>query len=395
MSEPVREPHRAHQKQHAFSEAFDFYLKKASELKVSDIHFAPRECGGEVRFRVSGLLQTYRKINASLDWDDLIKEVKRRATLAFQKGFAQDSRFSEVATNSDYRVSLVPVQLGAREAEQIVVRILPRDSLFSLDKLGLPADAFESLTKALNGNQGLIVVTGPTGSGKTVTLMSALMAIDRLKYSVLTLEDPVEYALAGITQVQVSEKLTFANGLRAFLRQDPDYILVGETRDSETASALIQAANTGHVVLTTLHTNSALDVFSRLGALGVDENLVRANATFICAQRLVPRLCRHCKSPDLEGAEILQKLFPTDFSANEKNKMTEKNENFHIPMNSLGCERCAQTGVEGRELLFEFISPQRTATGTKELVCSSSLLSAAIALVKKGLINVQELASLA
>ena len=369
---------------HAFSEAIDFYLHKARDMKVSDIHFAPRGAGGDVRFRVSGHLQEFRTIENDHEWDDLLKEVKRRAGLEFQKGFAQDRRFSQASTASDYRVSLVPVQVGDREAEQIVIRILPRDAVFSLEKLGLPLPALEALQLALSANQGLIVVTGPTGSGKTVTLMSALCAIEREKYSVLTLEDPVEYALSGITQVQVSDKITFAQGLRAFLRQDPDYILVGETRDRETASALIQAANTGHVVLTTLHTNSALDVFSRLASLGVEEELVRANATFLCAQRLVPRLCMECAAPDFESLPLLEKLFPEEFSSL----------NTEYPNHSVGCAKCAGTGIDGRELLFEFVAPMRTATGKRELVSSDSLKTSAIRLVKKGRIHAQELIAL-
>lgn len=374
---------------HAFTEAFDYLLSEASRRGVSDIHFAPRATlggeGGEVRFRISGILQTFREFTNHNEWEDLLKEIKRRAGLSFQKGFAQDRRFSDNETKSDYRVSLVPVQVGDREAEQIVIRILPRDAVFALDKLGISELALAALHDALNANQGLIVVTGPTGSGKTVTLMSALCAIDRIKYNVMTLEDPVEYALAGITQVQVTDKISFAHGLRSFLRQDPDYILVGETRDKETASALIQAANTGHVVLTTLHTNSAADAFTRLAALGVDENLARENATFLCAQRLVPRLCPHCKEYDVDSVEKLKRIFSEEIKDDFLNP-----ENQTFPMHAKGCPACSGTGVSGRELLFEFIAPVRNAAGVRELVSSPSLKSAAILLSKKGLIHANE-----
>ena len=369
---------------HTFTEAVDFLLREAKRQGVSDIHFAPRshgDCaGGQARFRISGVLQTFREFKNLGEWDDLLKEIKRRAGLSFQTGFAQDRRFSDSQTQSDYRVSLVPVQVGDREAEQIVLRVLPRDALFSLDKLGLAFDALAALHDALNANQGLIVVTGPTGSGKTVTLMSALYAIDREKYNVMTLEDPVEYALLGITQVQVSDNLSFAQGLRSFLRQDPDYILVGETRDPETASALIQAANTGHVVLTTLHTNSAADAFTRLKALGVNEDLARENATFVCAQRLVPRLCPQCKVFDFDASAKLKKLFPEEFT-DEIFNAAQKD----FPLSAPGCVACAGTGVSGRELLFEFIAPQRNAAGLK---------SAAISLLKKGVLNAQEVFAL-
>ena len=370
---------------HVFSQAVDFYLFEASKQRVSDIHLAPRHMGGEVRFRVSGHLQCFRTIENHLEWEDLLKEIKRRAGLAFQKGFAQDSRFSDARTRSDYRVSLVPVQIGNREAEQIVIRILPQDAVFALEKLGLPPAALEALHFALSANQGLIIVTGPTGSGKTVTLMSALCAIERDKYSVLTLEDPVEYTLPGITQVQVSDKLTFAQGLRAFLRQDPDYILVGETRDSETATALIQAANTGHVVLTTLHTNSAAEAFTRLSALGVDENLARENASFVCAQRLIPRLCAHCLEYDEEGARKLQTLLPEIFES-----QSSEHTSIKFPLKTKGCSACNGTGFSGRELLFEFIAPFKNAAGKRELVSSPTLKQSSISLVRKGVINASE-----
>lgn len=378
---------------HVFSQALDFYLAQARECFASDIHFAPRMAGGEVRFRVSGLLQTFRSIETALEWDDLLRELKRRAGLIFQKGIAQDSRFSDLVTASDYRVSLVPVQLGSREAEQIVIRILPREAVFSLHRLGLPPSALEAMNLALMANQGLIIVTGPTGSGKTVTLMSALCAIERDKYSVLTLEEPVEYTLPGITQVQVSEKLSFAQGLRAFLRQDPDYILVGETRDRETAQALIQAASTGHVVLTTLHTNSAQEAFVRLGSLGVDEDLARDNATFVCAQRLVPKLCSQCSVFDEEGLRRLLALMPAE-SAQPPSEATQTSFEDHGPKKALGCHACHGTGVEGRHLLFEFMAPARTTSGKRQLVSSPSLQHAALGLVKKGVLHANELVAL-
>jgi general secretion pathway protein E len=368
---------------HVFSQAFAFYLTKANEMKASDIHFCPRLSGGEVRFRVSGHLRSVQCIEDHLEWEDLLKEVKRRSGLAFQKGFAQDSRFSETALSADYRVSLVPVQTGSRESEQIVIRILPRESHFSIEKLGLPDDATSALKLALAANQGLIVVTGPTGSGKTVTLMSALCAIECDKYSVLTLEDPVEYCLPGITQVQVSEKLSFAQGLRAFLRQDPDYILVGETRDPETATAVVQAANTGHVVLTTLHTNSAADAVTRFSQLGVEEFLVRENASFICAQRLIPRLCDGCKEFDEEGRRKLTVLMPEIFEVGEIGN--------DFPLHALGCVNCSGSGISGRQLVFEYIAPRRNLTGQKELISSPTLKQSAITLVQKGKIHADEL----
>lgn len=389
---PSRNPTR-HPTRHAYGEALDFYLTQALQIRASDIHFAPRHTGGDIRLRVSGELQTLVTISNLLDWEDLLKEVKRRCGLSFGKGFAQDSRFSQThgPHGADFRVSLVPVLLGSREAEQIVIRILPRDNVFSLDRLGLPEAGLASLKEALSANQGLILVTGPTGSGKTVTLMSALCAVDRNRYSVLTLEDPVEYALEGITQVPISAQLSFAQGLRAFLRQDPDYILVGETRDKETAEALLQAANTGHVVLTTLHTNSAQEAFSRLSSLGVEESLARENATFVCAQRLVPRACPHCKEWDALGWQRLETLSQDWVKKIMYHKGNTKT-CVNYPVKNLGCERCGGKGVWGRELLFEFMAPQKIG-GKREMVTLLTLAQSALERLQKGEIHVPEFLS--
>ena len=281
----------------------------------------------------------------------------------------------------DYRVSLIPVRLGDREAEQIVLRTLPQDASYNLDTLAIPGDAKDALRRALSSDQGLIILTGPTGSGKTSTLMSALMAVDRERYSVLTLEDPVEYALPGVTQTQVTQKLTFAEGLRAFLRQDPDYILVGETRDRETAGALLQAANTGHGVLTTLHTNSAADAVTRLESLGVDPVLAREAVTFASAQRLVPKLCAACAAPDPAGQQLVEAVFGLRLSA--------------CARRSTGCVKCNGTGVAGRSMLFEYLAPTRDAHGTRVLTQVSSLREQALHLFDQGVLDASELLALA
>ena len=369
---------------HAFRDAVAFLLLAAKERHASDIHLVPRdrEGGGDVRFRIFGHLVTFKTYASPSHWDDLVKEVKRRASLSFERGVAQDARFSDALTRCDYRVSLIPVRVGERQAEQIVLRILPQDATYSLDALTIPFAAKEALRRALALDQGLIILTGPTGSGKTSTLMSALMAVDRARYSVLTLEDPVEYVLEGVTQVQVTAKLTFAEGLRAFLRQDPDYILVGETRDRETAHAVIQAANTGHVVLTTLHTNSAAAAFARLGALGVDDALARETAVFVSAQRLVPRLCAACAEPDPGCLPLIERMF----GAREAEIR---------PCQSKGCAACNGTGVSGRSLLFEFMAPAQSDLGARELRQVSSLREQALFLFEKGDLHASELMALA
>jgi type II secretory ATPase GspE/PulE/Tfp pilus assembly ATPase PilB-like protein len=210
--------------------------------------------------------------------------------------------------------------------------------------------------------------------------MSALMAVDRERFSVLTLEDPVEYALPGVTQTQVSAKLSFAQGLRAFLRQDPDYILVGETRDRETAGALLEAANTGHVVLTTLHTNSAADAFARLESLGVDPVLAREAVTFASAQRLAPKLCAACAVPDPEGQRLVEAVFGARPPSSAKR--------------SPGCLNCNGTGVTGRLLLFEYLAPTRDAHGVRVLTQASSLREQALHLFEQGVLHASELLAL-
>jgi type II secretory ATPase GspE/PulE/Tfp pilus assembly ATPase PilB-like protein len=367
---------------HAFQDAVSFLLRSAKERQSSDVHLVPRgrEGGGEVRFRIFGSLVPFRTFEDANTWDDLVKEFKRRAGLSFERGVAQDARFSDVSTLCDYRVSLIPVRVGDREAEQIVLRALPQDTSYSLDTLAIPADAKAALRHALESDQGLIILTGPTGSGKTSTLMSALMAVDRERFSVLTLEDPVEYALPGVTQTQVSAKLSFAQGLRAFLRQDPDYILVGETRDRETAGALLQAANTGHVVLTTLHTNSAADAFARLESLGVDPVLAREAVTFASAQRLAPKLCAACAVPDPEGQRLVEAMF----GARPRG----------CARRSTGCLKCNGTGVTGRLLLFEYLAPTRNADGVRILTQASSLREQALHFFEQGVLHASELLAL-
>jgi len=369
---------------HAFRDAVTFLLRAAKERQASDIHLVPRgrNGGGDVRLRVFGHLVTLKSFEVPSHWDDLIKEMKRRAGFTFDRGLAQDARFSDAQTRCDYRASLIPVRVGDREADQIVLRILPQDATYSLDTLVIPLAAKDALKRALDGDQGLIILTGPTGSGKTSTLMSALLAVDRARYSVLTLEDPVEYVLEGVTQTQVTSKLSFAEGLRAFLRQDPDYILVGETRDKETAQAVLQAANTGHIVLTTLHTNSAADAFSRLAALGVDETLAREASVFVSAQRLVPRLCMACAQPDPDALPQVERAFgPRSLGI--------------TPRRSPGCAACNGTGVGGRSLLFEFMAPTRGDNNVRSLQQVSSLREQALHLFEKGDLHVSDLMALA
>jgi type II secretory ATPase GspE/PulE/Tfp pilus assembly ATPase PilB-like protein len=371
-----------HTQLNPFASLLDAILFKACELGVSDIHFTPSlKAGGQVRFRLYGVLSVAHELSLQIHWDDLLKEVKRRAGLSFQKGIAQDARFSDAKARVDLRANLIPVQKGTRLDEQIVLRLLPWDVNFSLEKLGLSKTAFAHLTHAASLEKGLFLVTGPTGSGKTRTLLSILQSLDRERYSVLSLEDPVEQPMEGISQVEISKHLSFAQGLRAFLRQDPDYILVGETRDHETAENLLHAANTGHLVFTTLHTNSAIEAVERLVSLGAQKDLLQELLVFVCAQRLLPLLCKHCKQDDEDSLKILEHFFddlPEEF----------------IPKKSMGCAECQGTGIKGRALLFEYLTPEKNKDGKKFLKEHTTLLEEAKKHLLKGDCDAKEILSL-
>jgi type II secretory ATPase GspE/PulE/Tfp pilus assembly ATPase PilB-like protein len=365
-----------------FASLLDAILSNACRLGVSDIHFTPSlKSGGRVRFRLYGVLSVAHEISNQVQWEDLLKEIKRRANFSFQKGFAQDARFSDAKARVDLRANLIPVQKGIRLDEQIVLRLLPWDVNFDLKKLGLSERAFSHLTHAASLEKGLFLVTGPTGSGKTRTLLSILQSLDRERYSILSLEDPVEQPLEGISQVEISKNLSFAAGLRAFLRQDPDYILVGETCDHETAENLLHAANTGHLVFTTLHTNSAKEAVERLVSLGAQKDLLQELLVFVCAQRLLPLLCTHCKTDDKYSLEILEHYFddlPMDF----------------VPKKSLGCTECQGTGIKGRALLFEYLTPEKNKDGKKHLKEHTTLLLEAKKILLKGDCDAKEILSL-
>jgi type II secretory ATPase GspE/PulE/Tfp pilus assembly ATPase PilB-like protein len=347
-----------HTQLNPFASLLDAILFKACELGVSDIHFTPSlKAGGQVRFRLYGVLSVAHELSLQI------------------------ARFSDAKARVDLRANLIPVQKGTRLDEQIVLRLLPWDVNFSLEKLGLSKTAFAHLTHAASLEKGLFLVTGPTGSGKTRTLLSILQSLDRERYSVLSLEDPVEQPMEGISQVEISKHLSFAQGLRAFLRQDPDYILVGETRDHETAENLLHAANTGHLVFTTLHTNSAKEAVERLVSLGAQKDLLQELLVFVCAQRLLPLLCKHCKQDDKDLLKILEHFFD------------DLPEGF-VPKKALGCAECQGTGIKGRALLFEYLTPEKNKDGKKFLKEHTTLLEEAKKHLLKGDCDAKEILSL-
>jgi general secretion pathway protein E len=322
-------------------------LEKAVELRASDIHIEPFQTGLVVRTRVDGLLRPVAAPPGVLP-QAVISRIKIIANLNIaERRLPQDgaARLRVGRADIDIRVAIMPMQHG----ESAVIRILPKDrNLLVVDKLGFSASDEVKLRRLLKLPHGMIVVTGPTGSGKTTTLATVLSILNEPGRKILTIEDPVEYDLPGVNQAQVKPAigLTFAAALRSFVRQDPDVIMVGEIRDNETAHVAIHAALTGHLVLTTLHTESAAAAVPRLLDLGVEGYLLRSTLRAVVAQRLVRQLCERCKTPrPLADADLAEdpRLAELGFRAGEI---------LHAPC---GCERCSGTGYRGRLGVFEVL----------------------------------------
>ncbi len=318
----------------------------------SDIHVEPEEKSVRLRYRLDGVLQDILQIDHETH-ELFLSRIKLLSGMKLNlKSIAQDGRFSVRIYDADIeiRTSILP---GAY-AESIVMRILnPKNIQVPLDELGIPKKLFDIIMHEANKPNGMILTTGPTGSGKTTTLYSLLGKVQSTQVKVITIEDPIEYHLDGIVQTQTDSKrgYTFAAGLRAALRQDPDIIMVGEIRDAETAETAIQAAETGHLVFSTLHTNNAAGTFPRLIDLGVDPKLITSAVTLSLAQRLVRCVCQACK----KEVDI-----PEDYKA----LITEIVEGIYDPADkvpvgkifeAVGCEKCNGTGYKGRVGLYEGI----------------------------------------
>jgi general secretion pathway protein E len=322
-------------------------LEKAIELRASDIHIEPFATGLVVRMRIDGLLRPVNAPSGVLP-QAVISRIKIIASLNIaERRLPQDgaARLRAGRADIDIRVAIMPTQHG----ETAVIRLLPKDrGLLVVDKLGFaPADDVK-LRRLLKLPYGMIVITGPTGSGKTTTLATILSILNEPIRKILTVEDPVEYEIPGINQSQIKPAigLTFASALRSFVRQDPDVIMVGEVRDSETAHVAVHAALTGHLVLTTLHTETAAAAVPRLIDLGVEGYLLRSTLRAVIAQRLVRQLCDRCRSSkNLTEADLAEdpRLATLGFKVGET---------VHLPH---GCERCGDTGYRGRLGVFEVL----------------------------------------
>ena len=314
-------------------------------LKSSDIHIEREEEKTIIRIRMDGMLTLVTEIENER-YLKILSRIKllSRLKLNVDKE-AQDGRFSIKFEDNEIeiRVSSLPSEYG----EAIVMRILNPKSLISLEELGLRTDLEKLFNNEIEKPNGMIIVTGPTGSGKTTTLYAFLKKISKPENKVITIEDPIEYHLEGITQTQVDEKkgYSFASGLRSIVRQDPDTILVGEIRDKETAQIAIQAALTGHLVLSTLHTNDAISTISRLESLGeITSNIIPA-VNIIIAQRLIRKLCPKCSSlRNITNEE--KEMFKKELPFVDTSKLTK------LPI-EVGCEHCNNTGYKGRVGIFE------------------------------------------
>ena len=315
-------------------------ITKAVKARASDIHLEPFENKLSIRFRVDGVLREVLQYQKNIT-QMIISRIKIMSKLDIsERRLPQDGRISISVgkRDIDLRVSTLPSSFG----ERVVLRILEKDKThIQLEQLGFSQEILENYRKNLCKNEGIILVTGPTGSGKTTSLYSGLREISDRSQNILTIEDPVEYALEGIGQTQVNTKtgLTFAKGLRAILRQDPDIVMVGEIRDKETAEIAIQASLTGHLVLSTVHTNSAINAITRLRDMGIEPYLLSSSLVFVLSQRLVRKLCPNCKTYDEDSKNILEK--------------------YKIKGNaykSVGCDKCDNTGYKGRLSIGEFVT---------------------------------------
>ncbi len=329
-------------------------LKEAIQMKASDVHIEPQRSRLRIRFRIDGILEEVNSLPLQLH-QPIVSRVKVLSNLKIDENrIPQDGRFRSIVYGKeiDYRVATFPTPTG----EKVAIRILdPSVGLKGLGELGLIGNSLEIVREGIEKPYGMILITGPTGSGKTTTLYAVLQELNKDDVNIVSLEDPVEYFIDGLNQSQVRPEIgyDFASGLRQIVRQDPDIIMVGEIRDRETSSLAVQAALTGHIVLSTLHTNDAISVIPRLIDLKVEPFLLPSSLNLMLAQRLIPRICPDCKKAEKAPAnlQILIKKglegLPAKIKANLKFK--EPFEIYH----GQGCKNCQDKGIVGRVAIFE------------------------------------------
>lgn len=330
-------------------------LTQAQRMRASDVHIEPKEFDVGVRFRIDGVLQNVTTLPKSIQ-DAVITKVKILSRLKIDETrLPQDGRFKIKVDEKevDLRVSTFPTVYG----EKVVMRLLDKSKgILTLEELGLRGQGFKIVEDNIHKSHGMTLVTGPTGSGKTTTLYAIIDRLNNAGLNIITLEDPVEYQIEGVNQGQINPKIGFgfASGLRSILRQDPDVVMVGEIRDFETAEMAVQAALTGHIVLSTLHTNDAAGAIPRLIDMKVEPFLLISSVNTVIAQRLVRKICENCLVEDRVSEVVLKEVEETleDLPEKEKKKTDTSNLKFY---KGRGCEACGSTGYKGRIGLFEVL----------------------------------------
>ncbi|MGA8179248.1 MAG: GspE/PulE family protein, partial [Desulfobacterales bacterium] len=323
---------------------FDSLIKHVLHLSVkmraTDIHIKPMKLSTSISFRIDGVLTSVLSLPVELN--RIVSSLKMKADMDIaEQRLPQDGRFSAVILNNnyDFRVSTIVSPMG----ESMVLRVLPMESsVMGLEQLGFFAEDIQTLEKMFNEPYGIILITGPTGSGKSTTLFSGIRRLNLLQKNTITVEEPIEFEIPLLRQTQVNEKAgyTFANAIRYFLRHDPDVILVGEVRDSETAATAVTAATTGHLVLSTMHTNSAIGTIPRLMDLGIRPFLIADSLVGVVSQRLVRKICNGCK---------------TSYTPSEQEKNYLKDSGIETLFKGQGCELCSGTGYFDRTLIYELL----------------------------------------
>jgi len=370
----------------SYSEKEDFIkkiIKEAEYLGSSDIHIEIYDKLCRVRMRMNGRLQERYQIKIH-EYSSVINKIKLRAKLDIaEKRLPQDGRitFKEGQQDFDIRVSTLPTLYG----EKVVMRLLTKnDELIQLEGLGFDERQGENYYEGIRHHNGIILISGPTGSGKTTTLYATLKHLNKTKTNILTIEDPIEYTLDGVNQVQLREEigLNFGQALRTFLRQDPDIIMVGEIRDVDTANMAVRAALTGHLVLSTIHTNSAEGTVSRMIDMGIPQYLISSTLRLSVAQRLVGLLCPDCKTQHAFNSN----LYPIGYSP-------KRSVQYHYE--STGCSSCNFSGIQKRKALYEILPindqvAEQIKTGNKINQEYSKIADKAFELFEKGIISFDE-----
>lgn len=354
------------------SKTISVILRYAVEGSASDVHIEPAEDGTRVRYRVDGKLHTSLQLPTQIH-AALVARIKVLANLKLDETrLPQDGRFrmNVEGRTVDFRVSTMPLL----DTEKVVLRILDQaGSIRSLEELGFMDHTLTLMQKHITQPHGMLLLSGPTGSGKSTTLYAMLQMLNDEERNIITLEDPVEYSIPGVSQSQVKPEigLTFANGLRSILRQDPDVVMVGEIRDNETAELAIHAALTGHMLLSTLHTNDAVGAIPRLIDMGIEPFLISSSLNLVVAQRLVRKICEHCVAPTTLPVEL--EMMVVDELAALPEGVLPKDISLELPLNvytAPGCPRCEDTGYKGRVAIAESLEMTKSL---QEIITGSGL----------------------